>query len=131
MSKYSRSSTRVDDPYAYLALQVIYQALKEVECYFNQEGTEEEIRSGYDALRWVRRFGKKFRLYSSVTHIPIEQFHQLCLHKINEAKGRAIERRRVLQKDRQSKMGRKTIIKVVPIKRLPRLTITVIPVKGV
>lgn len=93
MGKYSRSLTKIRDPYAYIALQVIHQAFHEIRCYYYQRGREEEIQSGYEAIKWIIKMEGNFRLYSGVVaHIPVEKFHQLCLEKINTIKKEAYER---------------------------------------
>jgi len=103
--KYNRSLIKVDDPYSFLALNVISQAFEDIRSYFFQEGLPEEIKEGSKSIGWITKMEGNFRLFAGVTKMPLEKFHQLCLAKINQIKREAYcERLRMAKKDRKGKI---------------------------
>ena len=93
MSKYSRSSIRVSDPYCFLALSAINQAFRDIECYFNQNGTPQEIKEGKESIKWIVKMEGNFRSLATATDMPLDKFHQKCIHQINKLKQEAYERK--------------------------------------
>jgi hypothetical protein len=89
MDGYSFSFVNVSDPYAFLALNVLHEAFRNIECYFSREGSEEEIKEGRYSLNWIRKMRGNFRLIAMAVDIPLPEFHQMCLWKINQIKANA------------------------------------------
>ena len=108
MKKYSLSFKNIRDPYAFLANLVIYQALYDIRCYYNHNGTITERYAGFRALGWIKRMDKYFQLYASASNRTIEEYHQWCLHEIDNIKEEAYKRRLVAKENQQGKMGRET-----------------------
>lgn len=102
MQKYSLSFKNVEDPYAFLAELIIFQALYDIRCYYTQDGTREEIESGKDGEKWIKKNGKYFRIYAGATGRDIVFMQELCVHKIEEIKTEAKNARRKLAKKDKS-----------------------------
>lgn len=106
MKRYSRHTKNVADPYAFLALQVINQAFREIKCYYTRKGRKDEIIGGFEFLKWIQKMEGYFPLYAKVAAEiwgwPLDKFHQKCLKRINEIKKEAYERRNLAKKDKQS-----------------------------
>lgn len=99
MPKYLHGPTREGDPYSYLALSVIYQAFKDIKSYFRGDGTPEERKEGKKSVRWIKRMEGNFRAFAAAADMPLQEFHQLCLLKINEIKRKAYrEKQRMAKK---------------------------------
>lgn len=114
MRKYSLSFKNMENPYAFLAELIIFQALYDIECYYNQKGSIEEIQSGYDAVLWIKRMGHYFQLYASATKRPIEEFHQWCLAEIVRIKEDARARRELEQKNNEGTVRGNHVMQMVP-----------------
>ena len=103
MSGYSRSYVRVDDPYRLLALSVLEEAFRTIECYLTGEGSEEEIADGKDSIKWMTKMKGDFRVIAGASGRSLEDFHQMCIWKINELRKEAYNARcRLRQKSRES-----------------------------
>jgi hypothetical protein len=111
--KHSPKLAKTDDPYSFIALQVIRQAFREIRCYYYHRGREDEIRSGYEAINWIIKMKGNYRLYAQVTHLPLEKFHQLSLAKINTIKKDAYARYRVPSENKPFQVDRETDINVL------------------
>lgn len=92
MTRYSRSSVRVDDPYCFLAINIFDEIFRTIECYFYQTGTEEEITEGKRSIRWIKRMEGNFKQLALASGLPLDKFHQLCIWKINKIKQAAYEK---------------------------------------
>jgi len=90
MSGFSKSLHKIEDPYAYLALNVFLQAFRDVRAYFSGDGTPEEIAEGKVSLEWLKRMDGNFTVLALSTRRPIETVHQLCMRKIHEIKKEAM-----------------------------------------
>ena len=103
--KYNRSLTKVNDPYTFLALNVIAQAFEDIRSYFFQDGLPNDIKEGLASIDWITKMRGNFRLFAGVTNMPLQKFHQLCLAKINQIRREAYnEKLRMGKKDRKSKI---------------------------
>jgi hypothetical protein len=89
MRKFTRLSTRIENPYSFLALNVFYEAFRTIECYFNQEGSKEEIEEGKKSLDWMIKMRGNFQTLARATNLPLDKFHQLCIWKINKIRKKA------------------------------------------
>lgn len=87
MPKYSKSFVRVGNPYSLLALNVFLEAFRDIENYFKNQGSLEERIEGKKSIRWMREMKGNFKILAgSTTGYSIEEFHQLCIKKINDIK---------------------------------------------
>ena len=91
MTKYSKSSIRVQDPYSFLALNVFNESFRTIELYFKGEGSDEERIDGRESLKWMKKMSGNFRILAAATSIPLDEFHQMCIWKINEIKHKCFE----------------------------------------
>ena len=86
MSGFSRSLQRIQDPYAYLAINVFDQAFKDIKNYFSGGCTPEETEVAKKTIRWIKRMEGNFRILAGGTDLPLDNFHQMCIWKINDIK---------------------------------------------
>jgi hypothetical protein len=99
MPRYSKSFVKVADPYSLLALNVFLEAFRDIECYFKGLGTFEERIEGKKSVDWIRKMKGNFRILALASNqYSTEQFHDLCVRKINQLKKEAYEKRGVEQK---------------------------------
>ena len=96
MPKYSKSFVRVEDPHGILALNIFLEAFKDIECYFKGEGTIAERIEGKKSIDWIRKMKGNFKILAIAARpYTIEEFHELCLKKINSIKSNAYAKRRM------------------------------------
>jgi hypothetical protein len=90
MPRYSKSFVKVADPYSLLALNVFLEAFRDIECYFNGIGTDEERIEGRESIEWMRKMRGNFRILALASeNYSTEQFHDLCMRRINQLKKEA------------------------------------------
>lgn len=85
MPSYNLSSVRVDNPYNYVALAALRQALRDVEAYYMNEGTRDEIEAGKDSVRWIREMDDSFIILASATEMPVDGHNHVVVvdnHKL-------------------------------------------------
>lgn len=78
-----------ENSYCYLAINVFRQVFRDVECYFTGHGTKDEISEGRKSIPWVRKMKGNFRILASASGKPLNEFHQMCLWKINDIRAKA------------------------------------------
>ena len=94
MPRYSKSFIKVADPYSLLALNVFLEAFRDIECYFNGVGSDEERIAGRESVGWIRKMKGNFRILALASeNYSTEEFHDLCIRKINQIKKDAWTRR--------------------------------------
>ena len=91
MSGFSRSLQRIENPYCYLAICVFFQAFSDIKTYFSGECTPEEAEEAKRTIRWIKKMEGNFRVLAGGTDIPLDNFHQMCLWKINDIKKKAMK----------------------------------------
>ena len=102
MPKYSKSFVKVGNPYCLLALNVFLEAFRDIECYLRGEGTLEERLAGKESIVWIREMKGNFKILAGSSDYSIEEFHQLCIRRINDIKREAYK-----SKNEKIKLGRK------------------------
>lgn len=103
MPRYSKSFIKVADPYSLLALNVFLEAFRDIECYFNGIGSDEERIAGRESIDWMRKMKGNFRILALATeNYSTEEFHALCVRKINQIKKEACEKKRLEKENRKS-----------------------------
>lgn len=107
MPRYSKSFIKVKDPYSLLALNVFLEAFRDIECYFNGIGSDEERIEGKKSVEWMRRMKGNFRILALAgDSYSTEEFHDLCVRKINQLKKEAYERCQLRKQNRESSESR-------------------------
>jgi hypothetical protein len=88
MPKYSKSFSRVRNPYDLLALNIFLEAFRNIESYYTGEGSTEERIAGKEDVKWIKKMTDNFNILavSVGPEHSIEWFHQLAIRKINEIK---------------------------------------------
>ena len=103
MPRYSKSFIKVADPYSLLALNVFLEAFRDIECYFNGEGSDEGRIEGRESIVWMRKMRGNFRILALASeNYSTEQFHDLCIRKINQLKKEAYGRQKILSQAQSS-----------------------------
>lgn len=98
MPRYSKSFVKIADPYSLLALNVFLEAFRDIECYFNGIGSDEERVEGRKSIAWMRKMKGNFRILALASEgYSTEEFHDLCVRKINQLKKEAYARQQVLR----------------------------------
>jgi hypothetical protein len=97
LPKYSKSSVRTENPYCFLALNVFGECFRTIECYFKRDGNEEELKDGKKSLRWIKKMQGNFRILAGAAPMPIDEFHQLCIWKINDIRQKVINEQRTME----------------------------------
>ena len=96
MPKYSKSFIRVNNPYSLLALNVFLEAFRDIECYLKEDGSLDERVEGKKSIDWIRKMKGNFKILAGSTDkYSIEEFHQLCIRKINQIKKECYEHSRL------------------------------------
>ena len=80
-----------EDPRAYLALSILDEAFKNIKAYYFHKGTIEELQAGKEAITWIRKMQGTYRMVALASKIRLDDFHQMCLWKINEIRQEAVE----------------------------------------
>jgi hypothetical protein len=101
MPRYSKSFIKVADPYSLLALNVFLEAFRDIECYFNGIGSDEERLEGKKSIRWMRKMKGNFRILALAADYSTEEIHSLCIRKINQLREQAYKnvKHRLVKKD--------------------------------
>ena len=102
MPRYSKSFIKVADPYSLLALNVFLEAFRDIECYFNGIGSDEERLEGKKSIRWMRKMKGNFRILAlAADYYSTEEIHSLCIRKINQLREQAYKnvKHRLVKKD--------------------------------
>jgi hypothetical protein len=114
MDAYNLSSTRVKDPYCYVALASMRQTFRDIESYYMGDGTPEERKEGKRSIDWIRKMQGNFRLFSSATEMPLENFHQACIEQINFIKTKAYARQQLQKQEQVGSKSRRSGNGVLP-----------------
>ena len=84
--------SQTENPYCMIALRVFQQTFRDIYCYFNHCGSQEEMKSGKESIKWMVKMQGNFRILSAATPWSLPTFHQMCIHRINNIKNNARQR---------------------------------------